>query len=62
MPRIKFVKDYKVKAADGEAYKKGDEADVSEASAQHFVNRGVAVVAEGKAKAEAPKGDKGEKK
>lgn len=41
--RIKFVRDYKVKAEGGEAYKAGDEIEVSENTARHFTSRGAAV-------------------
>jgi hypothetical protein len=40
--RIKFLKDYEVKAVDGPVYKKGQEIDVSDTSAWHFINRGAA--------------------
>lgn len=40
--RIKFTKPYTVKAAGGESYQAGQEVEVSEASARHFINRGVA--------------------
>lgn len=44
MYKIKFLKDYKVNAVDGEDYKAGQVVDVgNEASYNHFIRRGVAV-------------------
>lgn len=43
MPRIRFKRDYLVKP-DGPAHKAGEVLEVSEASSQHFVNRGAAEV------------------
>lgn len=40
--KIKFTKAYAVKAADGPKYKEGQTVSVAPASAQHFINRGVA--------------------
>lgn len=37
--RIKFTRDYAVKAEGGEKYAAGQEVEVSEASARHFINR-----------------------
>lgn len=58
MPRIKFTQAYQVKGAsygkppekvktgedDSPKYAEGDEIEVSEASARHFINRRVAVL------------------
>jgi hypothetical protein len=53
--KIKFTKAYAVKAKDGEKYKEGQTVSVSPASAQHFLNRGVAdEVGSEKAKDEEP--------
>lgn len=45
MPRIKFVVDYKVKAADGKGpkYAAGQVAEMSADSCLHFTSRGLAV-------------------
>ncbi len=45
--RIRFLDAYTVKAVDGKTYKKGQVVELDEASAQHFLNRQVAVVASG---------------
>lgn len=47
--RIKFTRAYKVKP-DGPEYKQGQVVEVSEASAQHFINRRAAVEAGKEAK------------
>ena len=44
--RIRFVADYTVKAIDGQTYKKGALVDLDELSAQHFINRQVAVASD----------------
>lgn len=56
MPRIKFTRDYKVKADDGEKYVEGQEVEVSEVTAKHFISRGAAVEVKPRAEriAEAP--------
>ena len=43
--RIKFTQNYKVKDATGKEYNAGDVLNCSVATANHFLNRGVAVVA-----------------
>ncbi len=45
--RIRFLEAYTVKAVDGKTYKKGQVVDVEEVSARHFLNRQVAVLADG---------------
>jgi hypothetical protein len=40
--RIRFVREYEVKDGLGTRYKTGQILDVNEASALHFINRGVA--------------------
>jgi hypothetical protein len=40
--KIRFSKAYKVKAAGGESYKEGQTVSLPRASADHFINRGVA--------------------
>lgn len=45
MPRIKFTADYSVRAKDGPHYKSGEVVEVNDASANHFINRGVAEIA-----------------
>ena len=40
--KVKFTQQYKVKAKDGAFYKEGQTVSLSPASAQHFINRGVA--------------------
>ena len=42
MKTIKFSKDYKVNAANGAKYKAGQVVQLPEASARHFVGRGLA--------------------
>ena len=46
MKTIKFLVDYKVKAAKGAEYKAGDYVEFPSASARHFIKRGVAVYEE----------------
>lgn len=41
--KITFIRDYQPKAAGSELFKKGRTISVSEASAAHFMSRGVAV-------------------
>lgn len=41
--KITFLKNYKVKAADGDEYVEGETYELSDESAQHFVSRGLAV-------------------
>lgn len=68
MPRITFTKNYRVAAADGAEYKVGQTEEFSEASAEHFISRGVAEPAKTDAKkgqakgakTDAKKGDEGE--
>jgi hypothetical protein len=45
--RIRFLEAYVVNAVDGKTYKKGQVVELSEASAWHFLNKQVAVVADG---------------
>jgi hypothetical protein len=45
--KIRFLDAYTVKAVDGQSYKKGQVVDVGELSAQHFLNRQVAVAVDG---------------
>ena len=45
--RIRFLDAYTVKAVDGKTYKKGQVVELDEASARHFLNRQVAVEADG---------------
>lgn len=52
--RIKFTRDYAVKAEGGEKYTAGQEAEVSEASARHFINRRAAEEVKDKPAAKAP--------
>lgn len=40
--KIKFTRAYKVQDAEGKEYTPGDVVSVSEDSANHFINRGVA--------------------
>lgn len=42
--KITFIKDYEVKDGTGTKYKAGQTIDVSEASANHFITRGAAVL------------------
>lgn len=42
--KIRFTKIYAVKDGTGTAYKEGDVLDCGEASAMHFITRGVAAV------------------
>lgn len=37
--KVRFVRDYKVRDAEGREYKKGRVYDLPESSAQHFLNR-----------------------
>lgn len=41
--KITFVNDYKVDAAQGPSYKKNQTEEMEENSANHFINKGVAV-------------------
>ncbi len=52
--RIKFLEDYTVKAAGGESYTGGKQYTLSDRTAQHFINKGIAEVA----KAEKPVSEK----
>lgn len=45
--KIRFLDVYTVKAVDGKTYKKGQVVELNDLSAQHFLNRQVAVVANG---------------
>lgn len=45
--KVRFLDAYTVKAVDGPSYKKGQVVDVGELSAQHFLNRQVAVEVDG---------------
>jgi hypothetical protein len=45
--KIRFLDAYTVKAVDGKTYKKGQVVEFDEVSAQHFLNRQVAIVANG---------------
>ena len=45
--RIRFLDAYTVKAVDGKTYKKGQVVELDELSARHFLNRQVAVPADG---------------
>lgn len=40
--KIRFLRDYKVKSVDGEKYRENQSVTVPEASARHFIGRGVA--------------------
>jgi len=40
--RIRFLRDYQTKEATPQRFRKDQEVDVSEASANHFINRGAA--------------------
>lgn len=44
MPTIRFKRAYVVKDASGTEYAAGQEVEVSEASAEHFVRRGAAEI------------------
>lgn len=58
--RVKFSKAYTVKAKDGESYAEGQTVDFDDdASAQHFINRGVAEEVAGKRQAPADLPDDG---
>lgn len=46
--KIRFLDAYTVQAVDGQTYKKGQVVELDELSAQHFLNRQVAVAADGK--------------
>jgi len=48
MPKVKFTKDYEVRSADRESYEAGQEINLSEESANHFVSRGVAEIVSAK--------------
>lgn len=48
MPKIRFVRNYEVQAADGEKYVIGDEREMCAASCEHFVSRGAAVYVKGR--------------
>mgnify|MGYP001812488578 CR=1 FL=1 len=50
MPRIKFVTEYTVEAADGVTHEIGSEMECSRQSANHFISKGVAVQVEDKPK------------
>ncbi len=52
---ITFVREYEVKDGSGARYKKGQIARVSEPSANHFINRGAAVLTADIKKASAEK-------
>ena len=47
--KVRFVRDYQVKDAEAKVYEEGKTYPMSEASAQHFVRRRVAVIDDGKA-------------
>ena len=47
--KVRFVRDYQVKDAEGKVYEEGKTYPMPEASAQHFVRRRVAVIDGGKA-------------
>ena len=49
MTKVRFTKPYAVQAADGESYAEGQEVELSDESALHFVTRGVAEVVKPKA-------------
>lgn len=58
MKKVRFLRDYQVKAADGELYEKDYVYELSDESAQHFINRQLAVdvAAEEEPKPKAAKG------
>lgn len=43
MPKIKFLEDRTVQDTEGQTFKKGSVHDVSDSSARHWINRGVAI-------------------
>ena len=45
--KVKFIRDYKVKDEEGKEYAEGKTYPMNEASAQHFVRRGAAVLIDG---------------
>lgn len=59
--KVKFLQDYTVKDEEAKHYKKGSTSSLSQASAAHFISRGVAVLVATKAKKEpaAKKSEKG---
>jgi len=58
--KIRFSRDYQVKAVNGPFYKEGEIYDLPEASARHFVRRGAAVEVDKRPAPEpAPKKKKG---
>lgn len=54
MPRITFIKPYEVKDGTGTKYRDGDGIECNDASAAHFITRGVAVLEDVAKKAKAP--------
>ena len=59
MPTIRFTRPYVVQADGGESYAEGQEINVSESSADHFIRRSVAEVVTVTAPVEPRKGKKG---
>ena len=51
--KVRFVRDYRVQDEEAQVYEEGKSYPMSEASAQHFVRRGAAVIDDGRKK---PKG------
>ena len=59
MQTIRFTKHYRVRDAEGREYKPGDEIELNDASAGHFLNRGVAVAVNGSDESPAAADDDG---
>ena len=55
--KIKFIEDYTVKDEEAKKFKEGKSYTLNEASAGHFISRGVAILVTSKAKKKATKPD-----